>query len=449
MKRDDATDELLGHAERLAGQAATRGLQAEAYLERGVDLGVSLEKGAIAGTSTSQSAGGAWRVVQDGRMGFAYFTRIDDALRALDQALAQARHAPKKGFQLPEALKSRALPGRWDDRVAAMEVDTAMRLAQDVLAGAQDAAPKALVTGGGAGLDASWRAIASTQGVACADRDTSASVYASLVQEDGERSISASEGKTRHDLKLDGHAIATEAATTLLSLLAPKPVKKGGPTDIVFRPDAVEELVTGLIVSAATGDEARRGKTVWSEKLGQAVADKRFSLLDDSAAPGAVGGVPFDDEGLPTQPLPIVQDGVLRNFLYDAWDAHEHGAVSTRSGVRGDFKSRVDTGTHHLVVAGTQARPLEKLIAGIDEGFLVDSVLGAHTANVTTGDFSVTAPSVWRIKKGQLVGAVSEIALGGNLPQLLQRMDGVSAEAKQMSGARIPHMLFRGVDVSI
>ncbi|MEA3142967.1 MAG: PmbA protein [Thermoplasmata archaeon] len=443
------SDELLGHAERLAGQAAARKLQAEVYLERGTDLSVSLEKGAIAGSSASNGMGGAWRVVQDGRLGFAYFTHLDDALKALDQALVQSRHAPQKGFELPSAGKAKPLAGRWDGAIAAMDVDLAMRLAQDVLAGAKEGAPGALVSGGGASLDATWCAIASTQGVACADRSTSAGAYASLVQEDGERSISASEGRTRHDAAVDGHAIALEAAATLTSLLRPAPAKTGGQVDIVFKPEAVEELVTGLIIAAATGDEARRGKTVWSDKLGQTVADKRFSLVDDSRAPGAVGGVPFDDEGLPTLPLPIVEGGVLRNFLYDAWDANEHGAASTRSGVRGDFKAAVETGTHHLVVSGSGARPADKLVAGIDDGFLVDSVLGAHTANVTTGDFSVTAPGVWRIRKGAVVGPVTEIALGGNLPQLLQRLDGISTEAKQMAGARIPHLLFRGVDVSV
>ncbi|HEX2066650.1 MAG TPA: DNA gyrase modulator, partial [Candidatus Thermoplasmatota archaeon] len=243
------SDALLGHAERLAGQAASRGLQAEAYLERGIDLGVSLEKGAIAGTSASQSMGGAWRVVQDGRLGFAYFTHLDDALRALDQAVLQSSHAPKKGFELPAAAQPRPLAGRWDPAVAALDVDLAMRLAQDVLAGAQEGAPKALVTGGGAGLEAGWRAIASTQGVACADRATTAGVHASLVQEDGERSVSASEGQTRHDARVDGRAVARQAAATLVSLLGPTPAGEGGQVDVVFRPEAAEELVTGLVVS--------------------------------------------------------------------------------------------------------------------------------------------------------------------------------------------------------
>jgi PmbA protein len=441
--------DLHAHAERFAEQARARGLQAEVYLERGIDLGVSLEKGAIASSSAGQDLGGAWRVVKGGRMGFAYFTRLDEALAALEQALAQSRHAPAKGFTLPEGGKPKPILGRWDDSIVAMDVALAMGMARDVLAGAREGAPKALVSGGGAGLDASWSAIASTQGVSCSDRATSASVYASLVQEDGERSVSGSEGKTLHTATVDGHAVALEAAATLKSLLKPKPAPPSAQVDLLFRPEAVEELVTRLVVSAAMGDEARRGKTVWSEHLGKAVADKRLSIVDDSHAKGAVGGTPFDDEGLPTRPLPILEDGVLRNFLYDSWDAHEHKAASTASGVRGDFKSRVETGTHHLVVTGKGRQSIAQLVAGIDEGFLVDSVLGAHTANVTTGDFSVTSPNVWRIRKGDLVGPVTEIAIGGNLPKLLLRLDGISTEAKQMAGSRVPHLLFRGVDVSV
>lgn len=449
QRAEAAGEGLLGDAERLVAQAARRGLQAEVYLERGADLGVSLEKGAVAGSSAGQDAGGAWRVVDGGRLGFAYFTRLQDALEALDQALSQSRHAPRKGFELPAAGRPRPLAGRWHGDVAALDVDLAMRLAEDVLAGAREGAPKAVVTGGGAGLDASWTAIASTQGVACADRATTASVHAALVQEDGARSVSASESRTRHDARADGHAVALEAAATLTSLLRPKPARAGKRMDVVFRPEAVEELVTGLVVSAAMGDEARRGKTVWSDKLGQTVADPRLSILDDSRIPGAIGGVPFDDEGSPTEPVPILEGGVLRNFLYDAWDAHAYGAASTRSAVRGDFKSRVEAGTHHLVVAGRGARPLDRLVGGVDNGFLVDSVLGAHTANVTTGDFSVTVPGVWRIAKGEVAGPVTEVALAGNLPALLTRCGGASAEAKQMAGARIPHLLFRGVDVSV
>ncbi|HUR25898.1 MAG TPA: TldD/PmbA family protein [Candidatus Thermoplasmatota archaeon] len=449
-----ATDEgrgeaMLAEAERAVKHALARGAQqAEAFWEGGAALQVELENNRIANTGASQGSGASIRVVADGRVGFAYYTRPDQLDGAVTQALAQARHAPAKGYSLPSAPKPGRLDGRWDDRIAALSVEDAIHVARDILAGAAEGAPKATLAGGGVQLESGSMALASSQGIACWDRWTQMSCGGSLVLADGERSVSASESRDSHRFGLDGHAIALEAATTVKSLVGPKPAT-GGRLDVLFRPEAVAELVVDLAIAAATGDEARRGKTVWSERLGQPVAAPGLDLRDDSTFPGAIGGAPFDDEGLPTtEPLRILDDGVLRNFLYDSWDAHEHKAKSTCSAVRGGFKSRPGTGTHHLVLSSSKSRPTQTLVSGIDDGYLVESVLGAHTANATTGDFSVTAPNVWRILNGAVAGPAGEIAIGGNLPDLLLRLDGIGTEAKSMDGLRIPALRFRAVDVS-
>lgn len=446
---DGRGEALLAEAERAVKHALARGAQqAEAFWEGGAALAVELENNRIASTGASQGMGAAIRVVSDGRVGFAYFTRADQLDAAVTQALAQAKHAPAKGYSLPTAGKPGRLDGRWDDRIAALSVEDAIGVARDVLAGAREGAPKATLAGGGVNLESGHMALASSEGIACWDRWTQMSCGGSLVLADGERSVSASESRDSHRFALDGHAIAMEAATTVKSLVGPQPAA-GGRLDVVFRPEAVAELVVDLAIAAATGDEARRGKTVWSERLDQSVAARGLDLRDDSMVPGAVGGAPFDDEGLPTtEPLRILDDGVLRNFLYDSWDAHEHKAKPTCSAVRGGFKSRPGTGTHHLVLSSPKSRPTEALVSGVDDGFLVESVLGAHTANATTGDFSVTAPNVWRIRNGAVAGPAGEIALGGNLPDLLLRLDGVGTEAKAMDGLRIPALRFRAVDVS-
>lgn len=440
---------LLSEAERAVERALSRGVaQAEVFWEAGQALQVELENGRIANTGASQGRGAALRVVSDGRVGFAYFTHADQLETAIQQALAQAKHAPAKGYSLPSPAKPKALGGRWDDRIANLAVEDAIATALDLLAGAKEAAPKATVSGGGVGLDAGHVALASSQGVACWDRWTTMSCGASLVLADGERSVSASESATAHRYALDGRGVAAKAGETVLSLKGPKPPEAAGKFDVVFRPEAVTELVVDLAISAATGDEARRGKTVWSDRLGQSVAVRGLSLVDDSSVPGAIGGAPFDDEGLPTAPLPVLEDGVLRNFLYDTWDAHEHKAEPTASAVRGGFKARPTTDTHHVVLTSPKARPTAALIEGVDNGFLVESVLGAHTANATTGDFSVTSPNVWRIRKGAVAEPVTEIALGGNLSDWLLRLDGIGSEPKAMDGLRIPALRFRAVDVS-
>jgi PmbA protein len=449
LEPDGRGEAMLADAERAVERALARGAQqAEAFCEAGAALQVELESNRIANTGANQGRGSALRVVADGRVGFAYFTRPDQLEAAIEQALAQARHAPAKGYSLPSAGRPQPLAGRWDDRIAALEVADAIGLARDLLAGAREGAPEATLAGGGVSLEQGHVAIASSQGVAAWDRWTQVSCGASLVLADGERSVSASESRDAHRLALDARAVALEAAETVTSLVGPRPAQAGR-LDVVFRPEAVGELVVDLAIAAAMGDEARRGKTVWSERLGQSVAARGLNLRDDSTVPGAVGGAPFDDEGLPTtQPLSILDDGVLRNFLYDSWDAHEHGAASTCSAVRGGFKSRPGAGAHHLVLSSPASRPVDALVAGVDDGYLVESVLGAHTANATTGDFSVTAPNVWRIRKGAVEGPASEIALGGNLPDLLLRVDGVATEGKSMDGLRVPALRFRSVDVS-
>ena len=440
-------DALLGEAERLLAKAP-RGVEAEVYLERSAGLDLDLEKGSVGSSGLGVSAGGSWRVVAEGRLGFAYFTEAADAPAAFERAVRHSRHAPAKGYRLPEAGKPAPMPGRWDSEVAAFDVEAALGLARTLLDAAHEALPEAVVAGGGVGLEAGCIAIASTRGIACCDRETGASAGASLVLEQGERSLSASDSDTTHRLRsLDAAGAGKRAADTVASLRGPKPAL-GGRADVILRPEAAAELVCSLAVDAATGDEAMRGKTVWSGRIGQQVADAAFTLRDDPTLAGAVGSVPFDDEGTPARAIPIVEAGTLRSFLFDSWDAHQHGVATTGSAVRGDFKVRPGTGTRHLTLPGP-GRPLDALVAGIDHGYLVESVLGAHTANATTGEFSVTAPNVWRIERGALAGACSEIALSGKLDELLPRLEGMSLERRRMDGATLPWLRFRDVDVSV
>jgi PmbA protein len=446
-RRPALADALLARAERLVEQAAGRKVEAEVYLEQGRSLDAEIEKGRLSGMSSHGSGGGSWRVVKDGRLGFAYFADDAKALAALESALTLSRLAPAKGFRLPPPTKPKALASKWDGSVADPDPAVALAWAKQLLAGAKETEKAVQVSGGGVGLAWGGMAVASTTGVRAAEAGTHAGASVSLVLEEGERSISTGEMQGSHKLDLDPHAIGAKAAETARSLKAPKKAK-GGRLDVVFRPEACLELVAGLAVAAATGDEAMRGKTVWSGKLGQPVAAKGFSLVDDPLDATALGGCAVDDEGTATRRLPIVEAGVLKTFLFDAWDGHEHKRATTASAVRGGWTTRPGTDTHHLKVEGP-AKPLAKLLAGVDDGYLVESVLGAHTANETTGEFSVTAPNVWRIRKGELAGAATDIAIAGDLAGLLAGIDGVSKEVKRMDGSTIPHIRTRGLSVSV
>ena len=442
-------DQLLGQAEDVVRRATAQGAQAaEVFWQLGASLDLDLENDEIASAGRGEHQGGGVRVVRDGRVGFAYFSDQGNAVSAVERALDLSRLAPRKDFQMPGPDRLPDVGSRWDDELAALEVEHATLWARDLLQGSKETAPDGHVAGGGVGIGWDLVAIANSEGVSCADRRTQVEAGVNIVLADGERSLNAWDSDTVHRGRLDAHGVGVRVAEEALSLRGPREAVSGR-CDLLFWPDAVAELVSGLVVSAVNGDDALRGKTVWADSLGSEVADARLGLYDDPTLPGAIGGTPFDDEGLPTRRLPIIEGGVLQTFLFDCRDAQAHGRSSTHSAVRGNSHLPPDTGTHHLVLEGRGARPDDVLVSGIDAGYLVGSVLGAHTANATTGDFSVTAPNVWRIEGGQVVGACSEVAIGGNLPALLRHLDGVGDEPKRMDGARIPSLRFRDVQVSV
>lgn len=440
---------LLGMCERLVEQALARGAdQAEAYAEQGAVLEVDLEKDRVAFTGSGQSRGGSVRVVKDGRVGFAYHTEASDAVAAAERALQNARLAVAKGYSLPAGGRPPSLRDRFDARVADLDADLAVETARRVLGGAKEACPEATVVGGGVSMGVGFEAVASSEGVACHDRSTHVDLAASLVLGESGAAVAHWDHVTQHGLEADPEALGRDAATVLRSLKDPVEADARGRFDVVFRPEAIAELLADLAVHAVTGDDALRGKTLWSDRLGEAVADARLTLADDPLHPQAVGVAPFDGEGLPAQRVPIIEDGVLRTFLFDSWDACLHGRASTHSAVRHGFKGRPQTGSHHIVVEAPETRSFDRLVEEVQDGFLVGSLLGAHTANVTTGEFSVTAPNVWRISGGEVVGPVSEVALSGDLTGLLQRLDGVGNTPKALNGARIPALRFAGLDVA-
>ncbi len=441
--------ELLGLAQRAVEKALAAGAdEAECYWSASESVDLDIERGVLAACGHSRRSGAGLRVISAGRLGFSYFAAEQDVAHAVEAALRQARIAPPKGYQLPEGGPAEALSGRWDDAVAGLDPAPAVQHVRDLLQGVRETCPRAVVAGGGVGLSAGVDALASSRGVACWDRATETSVGLSAILEDGDGAIAVWEADGIHAGRLDAHAVGAEAGRKAMSLRSPQPLSRGRQLDVVFLPDAFSELLD-TVVDGAMGDEALRGKTVWSDKLGEQVAARGVSIVDDARRAGGLGTTPFDAEGLATGRLPILEDGVLRNFLFDSWDAHDHAQASTASAQRASFKSLPSTGVHHLVLEVRNAMPMDKLLGGMDDGILVESVLGAHTANATTGDFSITAPNAWLVSGGEVAGPLEEVALAGNLPALFMQLDGVSDQPKRMDGAMLPATRLRGVHASV
>jgi PmbA protein len=230
------------------------------------------------------------------------------------------------------------------------------------------------------------------------------------------------------------------------------PLETGGEMAIVFRPTAYAELIGGVLMPSFIGDAAQRGESAFTGKEGQAVAASSLSMVDDPLMPGGIASDASDAEGVPSRRNALIDGGELVGFLYDTFHANLYGVGSTASASRGSWKSQPEADVSNVIVQVPSRGSLEDLISEIDRGLVVHDVMGVHTSNRQTLDFSLNTTMPFEVRKGEVVGVRRPAMLGGNLGDLLMRTLGGGGEARQVpeGGANIvvPWIAAEGVTVT-
>ena len=133
---------------------------------------------------------------------------------------------------------------------------------------------------------------------------------------------------------------------------------------------------------------------------------------------------PFDGEGMKTGKTTLIDQGILTGYLHNTYTANKDGVVSTGNAVRSSFKSTPEVGTTNFYIQqGTTEK--EKLLQGIRRGLYITDVMGLHTANPISGDFSLGAAGIL-IENGELTTPVRGVAIAGNLLNVFKNIDGVA-----------------------
>ena len=395
----------------------------EAYAVHSVDTSVTAFDGEVESLSSSETRGVGVRVVVDGRMGFASTSDVtEDGLRyALSEARSNAElGTPDPGNVLPEPASYEPVPEIWvaglenvaaaDKVAAALELERATRAAH-ALVTAVDSATY--------GDSRSSVAIASTTGVASEYARTDVYAYVAAIarsEDDTQTGLGLTQGRSFDALDLS-HA-AMEAATRAARLIgARKPATARVP--VVFDP-LVTASFLGVLASALTAEAVQKGRSLFAERIGEAVAQSGFSLVDDGRLGEGPAAAPFDDEGVPTRRTPVIEDGVLRGFLHNTETAARaaDGATSTGNASRSGFNASPGVAPSNLFLDGVTVPPVEILARG-EGGLYVQDVSGLHSgANPVSGEFSVGATGLW-IRDGGLAEPVREVTVSSTLIEIL------------------------------
>ena len=202
---------------------------------------------------------------------------------------------------------------------------------------------------------------------------------------------------------------------------------------VVFEPRVARSLLDNLF-EAVHGMSVYRQESFLAGKLGERVASEKVTVIDDATIPCLFGTSPFDDEGVPSRRTPVIENGVLKNYLLNCYAGRKLGMKTTGNASRG-LTGNAGIGHGNLFLAKGVQTP-EQIIASVPNGFYVTELLG-FGVNVVTGDYSRGAAGLW-IRGGELAFAVSEVTIAGNLREMLQGIEAIGSDLEFRGSVAAP-----------
>ena len=411
--------------ERILREGGKQADEVEVFYARGASISAEIKKGILGTAEESEAWSMAVRTVRDGRIGFSSTGDPDRWRECLDAALASGRLATPQqwgGFPRPAGMAGTASSS---DAHLVVAVEDAAGMVDDLLAGAAEHPVE--VVGGSADLARSYLTVANTSGVLYGMDRTAAAVSLETIREQSTGyEFDASPFRADIDARSVGERAAALAARSLGGLEV-----ETGRYDVVLSPVAAASILGQVLFPALSGRNVKAGRSFLADKVGEQVFDETLSVYDDPFAPG-LGSTAWDAEGVPTRRLVFVEQGVLRRFAYDLKTGYRYGEGSTGSAVRSGGEPP-GIGVHNLFVDGPRIKE-----PGDERAVWIHDVVGAHTANPFSGDFSVEIANPFWIEGGDLVEPIRTAMFAGNVFEMLRAIGGFGNDARRVGRLTIP-----------
>lgn len=420
----------------------------ELYFLRKTATKIDSKNQQVDSLSRSEDIGLSIRLIKDKRLGFSFTTSMEkDAIsRAIQSAAEIASFMPADehvdlfsfgSAVYPEVdlLDSRGLQAPLEHKIAlAKELEAQCRKADRRVTGVRSASVTEIASEVHM-VDSSGEHV-----------NHSSSLYTASItckaEDQGDSQMGSDFAFSNYLDNLDITQVAARAAHSATELLG----AKNPPTlrcPAVLRNDVVADLI-GFLSSSFSAEEIDKGRSMLAGKKGERLFSEHITLYDDGLLPGGLATSPFDAEGIPSSKTTLVDGGFISNFLYDLYYARKFGEESTGNSSRG-IKSPPSIDTSNLYLQKGR-KSFDQLLDGISEGILITDLMGLHTANAVTGDFSLGASGIL-IEKGKLTRPVRGFAVAGNILDLLRKTTDVGSDLRFFGSVGAPSIRVRELSV--
>lgn len=242
-----------------------------------------------------------------------------------------------------------------------------------------------------------------------------------VITKDGKLEKGYAGGGGRHEFKYFTPDIVKEyiqhSYQQALDKIDAKPCPKGE-MPVVLGNSWAGVILHEAIGHGLEGDFNRKKTSAFAGKIGEQVASKGVTVVDNGTIAGRRGSLNVDDEGNPTQNTVLIEDGILKGYLYDELNARLMGVASTGNGRRQSYASiPIPRMTNTYMLNGKYAP--EEVIASVKDGIYAADFAGGQV-DITSGSFVFDATSAWKIENGKLAYPVKGCALVGSGPDCLK-----------------------------
>ncbi len=439
-------------AQRITEQALAGCDDGELFLEVSRSEALQWDDGVLKSASHDERAGFGLRAVAEERTGFAHSSEVSE--QALQRA-AETVQAVRDGYdgvlaQPPRGTNQALYPD--DDPTGALPFTEKVALLEKIDAFARSLEVK--VRQVSVNLSSSWQAVAIVRadGEVRTDFRPLTRLDVSIITEDGEK-----RGNGFHGLGGRGHmgdylseeqwqAAVKEALRQSLVALDARPAP-AGEMDVVLGPGWPGILLHEAVGHGLEGDFNRKGTSAFAGLVGERVAAKGVTVIDDGSIPLRRGSLSIDDEGTPTEATVLIEDGILKGYMQDRMNARLMGMAPTGNGRRESHAhAPMPRMTNTFMQAGEHDP--EEIIRSVKKGLYAVS-FGGGQVDITSGNFVFTCTEAYLIEDGRITAPAKDATLIGNGKDAMTRVRMVGNDLQLDSGIGTCGKAGQGVPVGV
>ena len=449
LERFDISEEAV---RRHVSQAIAGADDGELFLEYSEGEALVFDNGRLKTANFNQDQGFGLRAVAGEATGYAHSSELSESalLRAADAVSAVKAGYSGKLADAP-AGTNRKLYGD-ENPIAEPGFAEKARLLQEIDAWLRAKDPRVRqVT---ASLAASWQnvEILRADGHFVRDIRPLVRMNVSVVVGDGDRQETGSYGmggrKSFGEFVAEGswqHAASEALRQALVNLEAV--AAPAGTFDIVLGAGWPGVMLHEAVGHGLEGDFNRKKTSAFSGLMGQQVAARGVTVVDDGTIAGRRGSLTIDDEGTPTNRNVLIEDGKLVGYMQDRQNARLMGVAATGNGRRESYAHEPMPRMTNTFMTGGDKEPAE-IIASVKDGIYAVS-FGGGQVDITSGKFVFACTEAYRIENGKVTRPVKGAMLIGNGPDAMHRVSMIGNDMKLDTGIGMCGKAGQGVPVGV